>query len=218
MGGVMRYVIFGCGGFGREIAPLAAAQPGCSIVVFADDAPDRPTSVNGLPVIGFEEIDPADKVVIAVGDGKVRQTIEARCLRAGLFVTGLSASTTRNLADNQIGGAAVLCDNVTITSNVTIGQNFQANIYSYIAHDCVIGDYVTFAPRVSCNGAVQIGDFAYIGTGAIFAQGAPFKPLTVGEGAIVGMGAVVTKSVPPYTVVVGNPARAIRTLSPAQKV
>lgn len=211
----MRYVIFGFGGFGREIAPLAAEQSDCEGVVFADDASDRPSLVNGLRVISFDEIGPTDNVIIAVGDGRVRATIEERCVRAGLQVKGLRARTTRIHAKNQIGPGAVLCDNVIITSNASIGRNFQANIYSYVAHDCVIGDYVTFAPRVNCNGAVQIGDFAYIGTGATFAQGTLLEPLTVGEGAIVGMGAVVTKSVPPYTVVVGNPARAIRTLSPA---
>jgi acyl-[acyl carrier protein]--UDP-N-acetylglucosamine O-acyltransferase len=35
---------------------------------------------------------------------------------------------------------------VTLTSNITIGKHFQANLYSYVEHDCVIGDFVTFAP------------------------------------------------------------------------
>ena len=88
-----------------------------------------------------------------------------------------------------------------------IGTHFHANIYSYVAHDCVIGDYVTFAPRVSCNGNVHIEDDVYIGTGAVIEQGTPDKPLVIGKGATIGMGAVVTKDVPPGAVVVGNPAR-----------
>ena len=81
------------------------------------------------------------------------------------------------------------------------------NIYAYIAHDCVIGDYVTFAPNVHCNGNVHVHDHAYIGTGAIIKQGTTSKPLVIGEGAVVGMGAVVTKDVPPFTTVIGNPAK-----------
>jgi acetyltransferase-like isoleucine patch superfamily enzyme len=79
----------------------------------------------------------------------------------------------------------------------------------------VIGDYVTFAPRVSCNGNVHVGNHAYIGTGAMIIQGTHESPLTIGEGAIVGMGSVVTKPVEPYTLVAGSPARFVRTLERA---
>jgi acetyltransferase-like isoleucine patch superfamily enzyme len=53
---------------------------------------------------------------------------------------------------------------------------------------------------------IEIGDDAWLGTGAIVIG------VDVGEGAIVGAGAVVTRPVPPYSVVAGNPARVIRSL------
>jgi acetyltransferase-like isoleucine patch superfamily enzyme len=92
---------------------------------------------------------------------------------------------------------------------VRIGRSFHANIYSYVAHDCRIGDFVTFAPKVCCNGNVHVHDGAYIGTGAVIRQGTPEKPLVIGEGAVVGMGAVVTRDVAPGATVVGNPARPL---------
>jgi acetyltransferase-like isoleucine patch superfamily enzyme len=109
--------------------------------------------------------------------------------------------------DVQIGPGAVLCPFVTLTSNIRIGQQFHANLYSYVEHDCVIGDFVTFAPGVQCNGNVVVEDHAYIGAGAMLRQGKPGEPLVIGRGALVGMGAVVTRSVTPGTTVVGNPAR-----------
>lgn len=222
----MRFAIFGTGGFAREVAPIAreigrgtgtAAQDQADIV-FVDDALDRPERCNGLPVLSFELlISDAHRdrsVVVAVGDGRVRERIESRCTEAGLVIGQLFAPTSRVLDCNQIGAGAVLCDHVTVTSNAKIGRSFQGNIYSYVAHDCVIEDYVTFAPRVSCNGNVHIGDYAYIGTNVSLIQGKEGRPLTIGEGAVVGMGSVVTKPVEPYTLVVGNPARPIRKLSP----
>jgi sugar O-acyltransferase (sialic acid O-acetyltransferase NeuD family) len=111
--------------------------------------------------------------------------------------------------DVDIGPGAIICDFSAVTASAVIGRHFHCNIYSYIAHDCVIGDYVTFAPRVCCNGNVHVHDHAFIGTGAALKQGTPDKPLVIGEGVVVGMGAVVTKDVPPFTTVIGNPARPL---------
>lgn len=59
---------------------------------------------------------------------------------------------------------------------------------------------------------VKIQDKAWIGFGAIILKG-----VTIGEGAVVAAGAVVTKSVPPWCVVAGNPARIIRELGPDER-
>jgi maltose O-acetyltransferase len=53
----------------------------------------------------------------------------------------------------------------------------------------------------------MIEDNAWLGGGAIVLAG-----VMVGENAIVGAGAVVTKDVPPNTIVLGNPARVVRSL------
>lgn len=55
---------------------------------------------------------------------------------------------------------------------------------------------------------IRIEDGAWIGSGAIILDG-----VTVGRNAVVGAGAVVTKDVPAYSVVVGNPARVVRDLA-----
>ena len=60
---------------------------------------------------------------------------------------------------------------------------------------------------------IHICDKVWIGFNAIILKG-----VTIGEGAIVGAGAVVTKDVPPYTVVAGNPARVVKKLSPEEKI
>ena len=116
--------------------------------------------------------------------------------------------------DVVIGEGAIFCDFTMVTANAVIGRHFHCNIYAYVAHDCVIGDFVTLAPRVSINGNTVIEDDVYIGTGAILRNGVKGRPLRIGRGATIGMGAVVTKDVPPGVTVVGNPARILpgRTL------
>ena len=56
------------------------------------------------------------------------------------------------------------------------------------------------------NGDVVIGNDVWIGYGAVILSGA-----TIGDGSIIGARAVVTRSVPPYAIVAGNPATIIRT-------
>lgn len=208
--------IFGASGCGRGVMPLARQQWATSgephQLVFVDDHPTA-AECNGHPVLTYNQwmALPATSrhIVTAIANSDVRQKLVERCLADGVQFFEVRAANVVQLDDVQLGEGAVLCPFVTLTSNIRIGKHFHANLYSYVEHDCVIGDYVTFAPGVKCNGNVVIADHAYIGAGAVIKQGQPGKPLVIGRGAVVGMGAVVTKSVPPGATVVGNPARLL---------
>lgn len=211
------YAVYGASGCGRGVVPLARQQlalagVGAERLVFVDDAPG-PASVNGhrlLSYAGFlAEPARARHAVLAIAQGAVREKLAERCARDGVHSWSVAAANVVQMDGIALGEGAVLSPFVTLTSNIRIGRHFHANLYSYVEHDCVVGDFVTFAPGVHCNGNVTIEDHAYIGAGAILKQGQPGKPLVIGRGAVVGMGAVVTKSVPPGATVVGNPARAL---------
>ncbi|MFC7378164.1 acetyltransferase [Brevundimonas sp. GCM10030266] len=205
----MKIAIYGPGGFGRELVQAAhdaVAASGGQVVFVSDNPEEVGQTVCGLPVIGAEALDcPA---VIAIGDAAIRRRIADR-ITAG----SLSATTHRRGPDVVVGEGAVFCDFTIVTASARIGRHFHCNIYSYVAHDCVIGDFVTFAPKVACNGNVHIEDDVYVGTGAVLRQGTPGKPLRIGKGAVIGMGAVVTKDVPPGVTVIGNPARPMEPRS-----
>lgn len=209
------YGLYGASGFGQEIMYWFARQleraGDNSRVIYIDDSSEE-TEVDGFQVLKYQDfLDQSESqkfATIAIANSIVREKLDQKLQRDGIkqipvcgdysFVRGAT------LAEGSILSAFV-----DVTANVRIGRCFHANTYSYVGHDCVIGDYVTFAPRVACNGNVHIEDHAYIGTGAILKQGTPEKPLVIGRGAIVGMGAVVTKDVPPGITVVGNPAKPL---------
>jgi sugar O-acyltransferase (sialic acid O-acetyltransferase NeuD family) len=209
--------LVGAGGFGREVMPLAvkAALEMSSVgvgesVCFVETSPSK-SVVNGIACLSEEEFlqHPSDvkKFNVAVADAATRQSIVSRFVGAGAEPFSIVAKSAEVGPGVEIGPGAILCGFTSVTANAVIGKFFHANIYSYVAHDCVIGDYVTFAPNVHCNGNVHIEDHAYIGSGAVLKQGSVNDPLVIGRGAVVGMGAIVTRSVAPGATVVGNPAR-----------
>jgi len=202
--------VYGAGGFAVQIFGMVeAASKAGEPVCFVDDR-RAGQALFGVPIRNPEELHGDTDFAIAVADPKTRRVIAAR-LKRFRELRAVSAIVSPHAS---IGGGAILCDNTIVEPGVQIGRHFHGNIYCYVAHDCIIGDFVTFAPRVSCNGNVHVHDYAYVGTGAMFIQGTPRDPLIVGEGAVVAMGAVVTKPVEPYTVVAGNPARPVRHLEP----
>ncbi|MBW4017402.1 acetyltransferase [Moraxella osloensis] len=207
--------IYGASGFGKEVMPLVRqhySQLNQDNIVFIDDG-GRLEQLDGYKVLSYQQFiqHPATQkaVTVAIADSQVREKLNAKLAQDNIEIINVIANNALQYDNITMGEGSIICGFVHLTSNIKIGKGFHANIYSYIAHDCVIGDFVTFAPRVSCNGNVHIEDHAYIGTGAVLRQGTLDKPLIIGKGAIVGMGAVVTKDVPAGVTVVGNPARPL---------
>ncbi len=210
------YGVYGASGFGREVLPFAreyVEKESDGELFFIDDSFDEKIC-NGCEVLSFDafkKIRAQEKFVsIAIANHNIRRELAKKCIASGMKNWSLVATNVVCLDDVKMGEGVILCPFVTLTSNVRIGSYFHANLYSYVAHDCVIGDYVTFAPHVMCNGNVVIEDDVYIGSGAIIKQGNSKKrPIKIGKGATIAAGAFITKNVPDGVTMIGNPARIL---------
>jgi acetyltransferase-like isoleucine patch superfamily enzyme len=120
----------------------------------------------------------------------------------------------------RIGADCNICDHTYIEGDVIIGDRvtIKSGVYLWdglrVEDDVFIGPQATFTndrfPRSKHpfeRPTTRLRAGASIGAGAIVLPG-----LTIGERAMVGAGAVVTRDVPEDALVVGNPARIIRTL------
>ena len=113
--------------------------------------------------------------------------------------------------DNSGCSAAVISSRsrIDIGNNVNIGANVRIFDHDFHALD-FFARRDAGADRASCRTApVVIGNDVFIGTNAIILKG-----VTVGDRSVIGAGAVVSlKEIPPDSLVIGNPAKAVKNLS-----
>jgi acetyltransferase-like isoleucine patch superfamily enzyme len=135
-----------------------------------------------------------------------------------------------NLYGCEIGDETKIGAFVEIQKNARVGQRCKISSHTFICEGVTIEDHVfighnvafindTYPRATTPTGAIQTEadwkvETTLVKRGASIGSGATIlSNLVIGENAIIGAGSVVTKDVPPFSVVVGNPAKIIRLVS-----
>lgn len=164
-----------------------------------------------------QRLPPESRIYVKIGE---------KCLLKTDFIFETSSGFV-SLGNNvHIGGATFLCrerieigDDVTMAWGITLYDHNSHSIYweerkhdnercysdyqAYGGNTIVTKDWSHVASK-----PIVIDSKVWIGFNVTILKG-----VRIGEGAVVGAGSVVTKDVPPWTVVAGNPARVVKTLS-----
>jgi acetyltransferase-like isoleucine patch superfamily enzyme len=148
---------------------------------------------------------------------------------------GVKLSKFINLYGCEVGDESKIGAFVEIQKNATVGKRCKISSHTFICEGVAIEDNVfighgvmfindSYPRATTADGSLQteadwkvertnIRKGASIGSGATILCG-----ITIGENAIVGAGSVVTKDVPPNSIVAGNPARVLRYIERTMEV
>ena len=198
-----RVIIIGARAFGREVCNYAR-EAGFEVVGFLDDKTD---ALDGFvaypPILGSVEnwaVGADDRYVCAVGDSSMRAKYASIIERKGGVFVSVVHPTAYVGSNVKIGYGCVVCPYAVVDCDLTMGRHVVVNTHSYVAHDCMLEDFVTLSPNVHLGGRTIIRRTAFMGINS-----STIPNVELGERVYVAAGACVTKSFS-YGRVMGIPA------------
>ncbi len=209
----------GAGGHARVVLEILQVAPVAPILGLLDPDPDlHGRLLQGVPVLGGDAllVDLRSRGVThfflgagAAGSLAVRERTHQAALAAGLLpVDALHPRAWISPSAAWATGLTAMAQAV-VHPGARLGTQVVVNTGAIVEHDCRVGDLAYLAPAACLLGGCEVGAGAFLGAGCIIKQG-----LRIGEHAVIGAGAVVLEDVPPFTTVVGNPARTLRPRPP----
>lgn len=207
----MKLAIFGASGFSREVRDIAFVL-GYKKIIFIDKT--KGGNTGDYRIVTEDEVyslaRASYKFTIGIGNAVIRKEISDRFDDLEyvnlIHPTATFGYEQLGWIEKRVGN--IICAGTRMTNNIQIGNFGVYYLNCTVAHDCIIGDFVTIASGANISGNVKILMGSYIGTNACILQGKSLtEKMIIGKNAIVGAGSVVTKNVPDNTIVKGIPAK-----------
>lgn len=199
----------------RVIAAVRRATPELEFPGFLDNDPAKQRKdFHGFPVLGGLELVPklagpgVGFVNLITGNTRTRHDTTQQIFAGGGQLANLIHPSI-DLTMTVLGKGLYLQEQVVVQAGVEVGDNSSIHIGTMVGHETKIGRSVFIAHAVSVSGSCRIGEGTFVGTNATI-----LPRTTIGKWVTIGAGSVVTKDVPDYAVVVGNPGKVIRYNQP----
>ncbi|GGG53358.1 acetyltransferase [Epilithonimonas arachidiradicis] len=195
--------ILGAGGHAKVVIEIAE-ELDYKINEIYDQNPEVSKILDYNVSNNLETLTEKENVFFALGNNFNRKSSSQKYHFANFNLVHPSAIISTR---TKIGVGNVIMAGVVINSSVKIGSHCIINTSACIDHDCEIEDFVHISPNVALAGNVKIKEGAQVGIGASVKQN-----ITIGSWSVIGAGAVVINDVPENVVVVGNPAKIIKSV------
>ena len=164
--------------------------------------------ISGFPIISYKDFISLKiqnkKILISINDIQIKKKIFKKIKKDKINFWNYIDNTTKIDTSDLTNNSSYFSPFTLINDSSKIGLCFSCNIYSYVEHESKIGNFVTFAPGVKCNGNVVIEDNVFIGTGVIINNGTSKKRLTIGKNSFISAGTVISKDVPMNSKIIGS--------------
>jgi sugar O-acyltransferase (sialic acid O-acetyltransferase NeuD family) len=215
-----KLVIVGSGGAGCEVIMVArrvallSKAAGFKVLGFVDDRPEmRGSIVEGVEVIGSVESllrEQGGKGIhfhCAIGRNSIRRAISQRLETAGFYPATLIDPSAVVAESAMIAGGCYIAPLAFVGPQARLGKHVMVNVGVSIGHHSLTGDYTQFCPGARISGDVQIGDEAFIGSGAVVAPG-----VKLGARAVLSASSFANRDIADGAVGVGVPAKILAAI------
>lgn len=195
----MLYLIGLAEGYTRDVESIARNLGLKDITIVDTESYNRPFLANE------HNLSTSGKYVTCLSPPGLRwETVES------MRDTGLVAHAPLLHPDSSVDTGAKIGEGTTVNrlaaigSRVVIGAHCHINRLASVGHHTTLEDFVNVGPGATIASSATLRRGCLVGAGAVV-----LPEITIGRNAVVGAGAVVTRLVPDFATVVGNPARVI---------
>lgn len=208
-----KVVLFGNGQMASfAYAVLTHDSPHDVVAFTVDDAYITDTTVLGLPVVPFEDLErshPPDShaMHISVSFRRVNQLRAEKYCAAkekGYELVSYVSSRAYTWPDLTIGDNCWMLEHSVVHPFVTIGNNVYMGSGVHVGHNSTIGDHSFLVGMTAIAGYAKIGSYCFVGIHSTIRDG-----LTIADRTVIGAGSTVLRDTQEGAVYVAPPARVL---------